>query len=497
MDVFTLSCAKLPAHTRVMRLSGHEGLSRLYSFTLDLVMPGAEGMTFDMADAVDATATLKIQAEDGSARSTFHGILSTMDWVQEVEDHSIYRVTLVPRLWRLGLNQHSNVFVEKTVQQIVTDVLLSNQLQEGQDFDFCLGATKYEKMPHVAQYRESDLDFLARRLERDGLYYFFEQLDDHERLVITDSKGEHTVSGTVHYYAHTSHAPQGAEALTSFTCRHQVRPKQVKVREYDYLRPTMDLQKVDTVHQHGVGDVVIHDENYTTPGEGQRLATVRAEELKSREVVFEGQGHTFHVRPGYLFELKSHPRQSFNGKYLAVSLTHEGSQGVTSEGTRPEDMQVPTYAVRLEAITSTVQYRPSRVPCIIAVAGFSLITPGAVVLGFFLIALANIGMEGGLVFYNSFLPQIAPKEYQGRVSGWGFGVGYAGSILSLLIALPLAKTGRLYLIWPMVAIFFAVFSLPALLFLPRDAPVAVSPIPGRHQGFPARPGHPEGDPAAA
>lgn len=56
--------------------------------------------------------------------------------------------------------------------------------------------------------------------------------------------------------------------------------------------------------------------------------------------------------------------------------------------------------------------------------------------GFVLIVLANIGMEGGLVFYNSFLPIIAPKEYHGRVSAWGFGVGYAGSILSFLSHFP-------------------------------------------------------------
>ncbi len=107
--------------------------------------------------------------------------------------------------------------------------------------------------------------------------------------------------------------------------------------------------------------------------------------------------------------------------------------------------------------------------CVAAVACFTLLTPGAAVLGFLLIALANIGMEGGLVFYNSFLPRIAPVEYQGRVSGWGFGVGYAGSILSLLIALPLAQAGRFELIWFMVAGFFALFSLPAFLVLPRDA----------------------------
>jgi UMF1 family MFS transporter len=106
--------------------------------------------------------------------------------------------------------------------------------------------------------------------------------------------------------------------------------------------------------------------------------------------------------------------------------------------------------------------------CVIAVASFSLLGPGAALAGFLLVVLANIGMEGGLVFYNSFLPQIAPPDHHGRVSGWGFGVGYAGSILSLLIALPLAKTGQFNAIWLMVALFFAVFSLPALLFLPRD-----------------------------
>ena len=111
---------------------------------------------------------------------------------------------------------------------------------------------------------------------------------------------------------------------------------------------------------------------------------------------------------------------------------------------------------------------------VLAVACFSLLTPGAALFGFLLIVLANIGMEGGLVFYNSFLPQIAPVEFQGRVSGWGFGVGYSGSILSLLIALPLAKTGRFESIWLMVAIFFSLFSFPAFLLLPRDKSTGVT-----------------------
>jgi UMF1 family MFS transporter len=103
-----------------------------------------------------------------------------------------------------------------------------------------------------------------------------------------------------------------------------------------------------------------------------------------------------------------------------------------------------------------------------AVASLPVIEKGMIFEGFLLIVAANIGMEGGLVFYNSFLPRIAPEEYQGRVSAWGYMTGYFGSIISLLLALPLVKSGRFDAAWLMVAVFFFLFSLPAFFFLPKD-----------------------------
>ncbi len=106
--------------------------------------------------------------------------------------------------------------------------------------------------------------------------------------------------------------------------------------------------------------------------------------------------------------------------------------------------------------------------CVTAVASFAFLGKGDVVAGFVLIVLANIGMEGGFVFYNSFLPDIAERSHQGRVSAWGYGVGYAGSIASLLLALLLIRQGRIEMAWPMVAAFFSLFALPAFLYLPKD-----------------------------
>lgn len=99
---------------------------------------------------------------------------------------------------------------------------------------------------------------------------------------------------------------------------------------------------------------------------------------------------------------------------------------------------------------------------------FTFLKEGMIYQGVILIILANIGMEGALVFYNAFLPEIAEKDEYGRLSSWGFGVGYSGSILSLLIALYLIRAQKFSYIWLSVSLFFFLFSLPALVFLPKD-----------------------------
>jgi UMF1 family MFS transporter len=120
--------------------------------------------------------------------------------------------------------------------------------------------------------------------------------------------------------------------------------------------------------------------------------------------------------------------------------------------------------------------------CVLSVAGFSFLGRGTVVAGFLLVAAANIGMEGGLVFYNSFLPEIADEEHHGRVSGWGYAVGYGGSILSLLMAIPLVRRGYYHGTWLMVSLFFLAFSMPAFLFLPPDRKSGASVIEGAIRG---------------
>lgn len=106
--------------------------------------------------------------------------------------------------------------------------------------------------------------------------------------------------------------------------------------------------------------------------------------------------------------------------------------------------------------------------CIMSVGSFVTLDKGDIYTGFILIVFANFAMESSLVFYNSFLPLIAPKNYLGRVSSLGFAIGYLGSILSLVFALFLAKANKYNAIWLSVSAFFLIFSLPLFFFLPKD-----------------------------
>jgi len=105
--------------------------------------------------------------------------------------------------------------------------------------------------------------------------------------------------------------------------------------------------------------------------------------------------------------------------------------------------------------------------CITGVALFTTLEPGMVLYGFLIFLVANVGFEACLVFYNAYLPDIVPPEKRGWVSGVGFGFGYAGSALGLIMALPFATT-NIQVVWILVAGMFLIFSLPTFIYLPRD-----------------------------
>ncbi len=111
---------------------------------------------------------------------------------------------------------------------------------------------------------------------------------------------------------------------------------------------------------------------------------------------------------------------------------------------------------------------------VVATAMLSFSGPGMAVTAIALFILANIGFEGGLVFYDAYLKEIATDKSVGRVSGYGFAMGYLGALAILLLTKPLLSKGivlsnapNVQLSFLAASVFFALFSVPIFLAL-RD-----------------------------
>lgn len=103
--------------------------------------------------------------------------------------------------------------------------------------------------------------------------------------------------------------------------------------------------------------------------------------------------------------------------------------------------------------------------CIAATASLFFVGEGSVILGITLFVLANIGFEAGLVFYDSFLPEITEPKNFGRVSGYGFAMGYLGSLATLAIIFPFIQAEMIRESFPVAALFFLIFAIPLFIYL--------------------------------
>jgi UMF1 family MFS transporter len=110
------------------------------------------------------------------------------------------------------------------------------------------------------------------------------------------------------------------------------------------------------------------------------------------------------------------------------------------------------------------------------------------------VILGIVAIETGMTFYNSMLPDLIPKHYLGRVSGWGWGSGYVGGIVCLVITLFVfvknsltwldpASFENVRICGPFVAVWLALFSLPLFLWVPDTASKKASPRKAIKQGL--------------
>ena len=360
---FSFLCESLDDETfGVVMFKGFEAISRPYEFDIMLVTDDPD---IDMDRIMGDTVHFVIHASDDDV--SYNGVLSRFDQLHETNGYYFYRAILVPRLWWLTMNRNNQVFIKKSLDDIITRLMKEMTLAPGLDFEFRLQSPFREK-DYVCQYGESHFDFISRWLAHEGVYYFFEHRDKREKLILTDSKFFHT--DLLLHPELSYHPPAGLETLkmeeiiSVMTCRRRQLPHDIMLKDYDYERPSMDIQGRAVVDDTGRGSVYSYGEHFLTSEQGNTLAKIRAQELSCRKKEFFCESGAPDVTAGYTFTLTDHFTRAFNQRYLITEVSHQGSQtGFLISGIRKalaDREHLMVYQNTFTAIPADVQFRPER-----------------------------------------------------------------------------------------------------------------------------------------
>ena len=356
--LFTFTTAALPPEKfGLVKVTGQESISELFQFDLDLVSADAD---VDSSQIVNRPARIEID-RDGNV-AVLHGIVSRFEQRDQGPEFVNYHAVLVPRLYALELTRQCRVFLDKNVKSIIDEVLQEDGLSSGTDYELKLTQT-YAVREYVVQYQESDLNFIRRLMEHEGIFFFFEHGDKQEKLVIADSMDAHQpVSGESSIPFRDARAVSaGGEAVGALTFRQQVMPRKVILKDYNYRKPSLEIKGTADAVGSGVGTVMEYGDHFKDPDEGKRLAGVRAEELICREKIYFGESGCQAFSAGATFTLQDHFRSSHNMKYLLVEVRHFGEQlGIVGSASGGEASR-PSYTNQFQAIPADVQFRPLRI----------------------------------------------------------------------------------------------------------------------------------------
>ncbi|MDC0678905.1 type VI secretion system Vgr family protein [Sorangium atrum] len=358
-DNFVVQSSALPSSTKLVAFHGTEGISKPYRFELYLVMTNDAGQSFDMAAAVGQPVSISLERSDGGEPFLRSGVLGSIELINEFVGRSVFRATMVPRLALLAMSFHSRVFTVQAIPAIIQAVL-----QKGGVTDCALQLQgSYNPEEHICQYRETDYAFIARWMEREGIYYYFEHGEGGETLVLVDNKSAHQPHGgkPIRYFPQPGGANTAKDTFHAFTCRHEAMPGTVRLKDYNYATPAVPVTGQASVSPSGVGEVSVFGARFFSSGDGARLARIKAESLSATGVVYQAMGKAATVVPGFTFEIEDHPRAAFNTKYLAIEVEHWSNQAPDMPELRDFTTWTENYRMEAKAIPTTTQFRAPQV----------------------------------------------------------------------------------------------------------------------------------------
>ena len=360
-------------------LSGSEGISQLFNYTLDLVAPLDKPVEFD--DILSGPAVVELDIPGGTRY--FNGFITRFSQGRRDDDFIYYRAELSPHFWFWTKNVQSRIFQHVSIPDILKEVL------KGLKVDFQIQG-QFEPRDYCVQYRESDFAFASRLMEEEGIFYFFKHEKGEHVLVVSNHPQSHADlpfakkliydevgggnreelrvqgwnrfqevrAGKVTLWDHCFELPHKhleadkliVDTVQAGKASHSLKLHGAQLELYDF--PGGYAQRFDGVDQGGADQAAelqkIFDDN-------KRTVAIRMQEEAALALRIEGNSNCAQMHPGFKFTLERH--FDADGDYLLTRVSHSARQGAGYRSSAAESLD---YVNSFECTPLAAPFRPRR-----------------------------------------------------------------------------------------------------------------------------------------
>ncbi|GAA0754602.1 type VI secretion system tip protein VgrG [Ideonella azotifigens] len=331
------------------------GLSVLGETQLGLLSEKPDILSTDL---LGKTVSVAVTLRDGGKRY-FHGHVTRFGIGPHRGRYHAYQATVRPWLWFLTRTTDCRIFQDLTVPDIVKKVFEDHTAIA--HFEFKLYRS-YRPWVYCVQYRETDYNFIARLLEHEGIYWYFEHTATEHKLVLVDAYSAHDPAPhceRLPYHENTDQLPPDADYVSNWSFSCGVKTGQAALTSYDFERPATSLAvKATQPRGHDLDKLEAFDYqgDYLQVADGTQYNEDRLTELQSTYVSMRGASNAQGLTTGHVLTLEKHPREDQNIKYLISAMrTNAVVDGYESQGGAPGG-----YQCTFDAIPADQQFRPPR-----------------------------------------------------------------------------------------------------------------------------------------
>ena len=367
--------------------SGHEAISQLFSFELDLAAEDQTKVIFEKLLGHKVTVNLTVP---GGQKRHFNGICTSFAQGMRGIEHTTYQMEVSPHVWLLTRRSRSRTFQHVSVPEILKSVLdLPDVVYELEG--------KFHPRPYCVQYRETDFQFASRLMEEEGIYYYFKHKADSHQMVVSNKAAFPELQPGELIVQQAEGTFVQEERITRWRKQQQLRSAKITLRDHHFQVPRMSLEAGQVIQDDVKVGKVTHKlrigdpddlEVYDWPGayshrfdaidrggadrpdelqkllkDNERTAKIRMEQEAVEAIAIQGASRYRHLASGHMFTLKEQVvvayegSSSHDGKYVLTSVSHTGRM---SGSYRSGDVQELHYDNSFTGIPAALYYRPQR-----------------------------------------------------------------------------------------------------------------------------------------